>query len=205
MPKLHEPLEGGTGMFVQQGIIKEFELNENANDQFQKDFDYIMTVEVEGKEGETYDKKIFVSGKLYKDGSIPTNWTHLLLACGIMDNPDKDIIVDQFGTGQYSEELRDFFVGKSIKFLNYVSGTYEKDGQTRPSYRVWNGNGKGFNYKNTWDMNTSDADIVKEFEKKLTDTYAPKYTPNVIDELNNNSSSETDDDLPPASSDDDLL
>jgi len=186
------------GVFITTGKITDVEVGQKFEG---NDFAFNLIVTSESKDGNEYEKTIFVNGKLWKNATIPLNWSNLLYACGI-ENVKGDLqekIVDDFSKGILSEELKKFFIGKEIKYLNYVSGTYEDgNGVEKPSYKVWNGNGEGFNYPNTWDVNTPNEDIIAAFEAKVDGDYPPNYTPEVLEELGKETgdkTSEEDDDL----------
>jgi hypothetical protein len=189
------------GVFITKGKITDVEVGQKFED---NDFAFNLTVTSETKDGNEYEKTIFINGKLWKNSTIPLNWSNLLYACGINDVKGElqEKIVDDFSKGILTEELKEFFIGKEIKYLNYVSGTYEdKDGVEKPSYKIWNGNGEGFNYPNTWDVNTPNEDIIAAFEAKLDGNYPPNYTPEVLEELEGNSGSKASND----DDDDDLI
>ena len=148
---------------------------------------------------------MFVAGNLWKDDSIPRNWTYLLEACGILDAEGYEDIVNDFGTGQLTDRLKNFFIGKKIKTLQFVNKTYTgEDGIEKPSYTFWNMNADGFNYPNLWSIETDNEVIIKEFEKKCNSNYPPPYHPEILDELKKGEEKETDDEYQPAT-DDELM
>jgi len=117
----------------------------------------------------------------------------LLYAVGIKSLDEETIgeVVDSFAIGVLTDEIKDLFIGKRIKFLNFVSGTYtNEEGIEKPSYKVWNGNGEGFDYANTWDVNTDNEEIIKLFKEKLESNNPPNYTPEVLKEFEENSNSD---------------
>jgi len=211
MAKMFKQSEGGNGIFVNKATIVNFEVNENASDAFESDFDFLMTLEFEkkteeGETPETYEKKMFISGKLWKDQTIPKNWTDLLIACGFEDL-EQELqfkIMDDFARGVASKELQQLMFGTKINTLQFVSGTYEKDGVDKPSYKFWNMNGVGFRYPNLWDAEIKV--VYAEFQKKLKDDYAPPYTPEVLEVPMTESEAKAEEDSPTGGmADEDLI
>lgn len=207
MAKLSQPGEGGgkEGIFIQDAKIVNIKINPNkGTGEHPKEIDYILDLEFQKNEGdETYTKMMFLSGNLYKkNGNVPVNLSYFLLAVGINDLPeaDYDKVVDDFSQGIESNELKNLVIGKTIKTLQFVSGTYTADnGEEKPSYRFWNCMGEGFNYPNCYAVETPNEDVIKTFEEKCEGQYPPKFTPEVLEQKN--------DDLPAheMDSDEDLL
>lgn len=178
MPKLFENT-GGEGIFVSEAKITEVKVNDEPG-QYPKDINYIFKVMKKVNDDE-YPATVFISGNVMKNDSLSPSITSLLVSCGIHNMPNKETIVDLFSKSSDSPIVTNFFVGKTIKILSYVSGTYTANGEVKPSYKIWDGRQQGFaNTVNTYDVNTPNEDIVKAFTKQLKTTYPPKYTPEVL-------------------------
>lgn len=185
MAKLFSPSGMLDGVFVQKCTISNLETNPNSNSPFKKQIDLILTITVEREDGEAYEKKHFLSGNLMgQDKSIPPNLTDFLRAIDILGHPNKDDIVEAFSNSVVTEELRSLAIGKQIKLLSFVSGTYTAaDGTEKPSYRYWDGRQQGFRgLVPTYNVLTPDSEIVEAFKKTLTSKYPPKYTPEVLEQ-----------------------
>lgn len=185
MAKLFEPSGMMDGVFVQKCTIVNIETNPNMNSEFKKQIDFILTVSVEKDDGNTFEKKHFLSGNLMgQDKSIPPHLTHFLYAIDILGHPNKDAIIDAFSNSVVTEELKQLAIGKQIKLLSYVSGIYTgQDGVERPSYKYWDGRQQGFRgLVATYNVLTPDEQIIEAFKKALKSNYPPKYTPEVLEQ-----------------------
>lgn len=185
MAKLFEPSGMLDGVFVQKCTITNLETNPNLNSQFKKQIDLIVTVSMEKEDGSTFERKHFLSGNLMgQDKSIPPHLTDFLYAIDILGHPNKEAIIEAFSNSVVTDELKQLAIGKQIKLLSYVSGTYDAaDGTARPSYKYWDGRQQGFRgLVATYNVLTPDEQIVTAFKKTLSSTYPPKYTPEVLEQ-----------------------
>lgn len=172
------------GIFIQTGTI--INIEPSVDSQYPKNVDYVLTLQFTKEEGEPYQKKHFLNGNLMgKDQSLPPHLTFFLTAIGIETLAEEEMnkIVDAFASSEDSRELKDLAIGKDIKILQFVSGTYtNSEGEQKPSYKFWNGQQKGFrNLIPIFSVETENKDILEAFKLKLTDSYKPKYTPEVLD------------------------
>jgi len=183
MPKLYDPSQAGeSGVFVKTAKIKDIEVN--ADSTFPKDMDYIITLEMENKEGEPYEKMMFFSANVWqKDdpakAQFPPSVSALFRAVGVDTLPD---VMNSFYAHDDMELVKEHFVGKEIKVLSYVSGTYDSNGEERPNYRFWTGNNIDPRIKvNIFDIRSEDSDIIAAFMKTVKSSkYPPKFTPEVL-------------------------
>lgn len=197
MAKLFNPedIQGGNGIFVTQVKITDVRVND-APSQFSKEIDYIFDIENE-YDGQTYKNSMFVSGNNLKaagDVSLPEYLSNLLKACGIMTQPNMNSIVDAFSSCSQNPVLVSFFVGKEIKILKYVSGTYpSKDGGEKPNYKIWNAIQGGFGKKiNPYDIKTPNNQIIEAFLAQVKNKKSKiKYTPEVLEETETSNGSDS--------------
>ena len=181
MAKLFKESAGAEGIFISEGVIKEIKPNDNPG-QYPKDINYMLTLEIAKEDGSTFERGIFLSGNLFKNGDIPPNLSHFLYAIGIEEEPNQGLLLDAFCASEDNALLKQFCLNKRIKILSFVSGTYESNGETKPSYRVWDGRQKGFkNLVNVWDVKTENKTIIKKFFEQMDTDYPPKYTPEVLE------------------------
>jgi hypothetical protein len=124
---------------------------------------------------------MFIGGNPTKADTLPKNLSKLMEALGIMEDENADNILDAFGKGEDAEIVKNFFKGKMLKTLSFVSGTYSKDGSTKPSYKYWNGMSDK-KFFNPWSIDTDDEVILEAFMEEVNKKtkYSPKYTPEVL-------------------------
>jgi len=182
----NEQLEGGNGVYINDAEIIDIQNSTQPADK-QKDIDLVLELKFpkkkeEGKEQEYYTKKMFLSGNIYKNGNIPINLTNFLYAVGIANDENLEKIVEDFSTSTITKELKNLVIGKVIKTLQFVSGTYTANGIEKPSYKFWNMQGKGFKFANLFDVTTDNKVVMAEFKLKCEDeNYPLSYTPEVLE------------------------
>lgn len=179
------------GVYISNAVIKEVLVNNNLG-QYQKDFNYIFKLEKKVNE-DIYLVTLFVTGKLYKDTSIPFHFTCLLRACGIEEYPNKNELIDIFSKGEIHPKLIEFFTNKEIKITVFVND-YRKDNPSKLNYKVWDGR-QDFSKEmvNIYDVNTPNEDIIKAFQKALKSEYPPLYTPDLLsDKIEENEKTKVD-------------
>ena len=123
--------------------------------------------------GNFYEKKGTNEGKV----NIPLTILRLFKVFDVdskLTDEEGDAVYDALKAGEFPVIVLPMIEGKELKILEYIAGTYESDGATRPSYRKWNRV-----YKPTED-GMKDA-FLAEFEKT---GYPRNYTPEVIKDFN---------------------
>jgi len=191
MAKLYEETGSSNGLYVQEYSIKDV-ISNSLVSQFPKDIDFIFVLETQiGEDNRTIERKHYVSGNLFKDKSIPPNLTDLLYACGIDEEVNKELIIEQFANSNLSQELKNFFIGKRIKLLSFVSGTYNSGGLEKASYKQWTGIQGLRNRINPFSLLSPNDKIIEAFKKQLNTSYPPAYTPEVLAELEEKSQLES--------------
>lgn len=177
------------GVFISTSKI--IAIEKNVSGKQSKDIDFTLHVVSNNK----IEKRIYLSGNLYKNGDIPIHLSYLLIALGIENETEQEQeqLVNDFATSDITKRLVDFILGKNIRTLSYVSGTYTNaSGVESPSYKTWNMSGEGFSFPNLWDLvNTTDEEVIKAFEDKCSGAYPVKYTPEVLEEHNTDSKDNT--------------
>lgn len=189
MAELFDPTKsvGGNGIFVEKGVIIDLQSNDDNNSQYKKDVDLKVTIQFSRNDtGEPYQKIFFLAGNLMGEKkNIPPHISFFLYNLGISEigMEESKAITEALASNVVTNSLKDLAMGKEIKMLSYISGTYTKDGATKPSYKFWNGMQEGLrNLINPFDPNTSDEEVIKAFMKKVNSKYPPKYTPEILDE-----------------------
>lgn len=171
--KRDENVGGGNGVFISEGVVKSiipcdlFEKKEGNT------MHYVVVVDVQKYESEeTFEKKLLLTGKMWKKGQTPTHIANMMYALELESGKVPDSDIDAFlDENKISKAIAKQVVGKKIKFVDYRSSdTYDKDGVTKYSTKTWNGaqpfktkDGKDWKAVDTFDVNTDNKKIYEAF------------------------------------------
>lgn len=168
--------EGGGGSAIMDGVFlkdvkivdvmtrEEFNKSKGWDaPQYPKTIDFV----VKYQDGD-YTKELLINGNVFSNGSLPQHISSFLVAIGILENENKEGMIESLANGLLPNSLVEMAKGKTIKVVEYV--------KTSGYYEAWNGIQDGFNSLiNVFDISTESEDIKNAFKKKLDSKYPPKY------------------------------
>jgi len=129
-------------------------ITETNNNYYSKDGIRINDYKIKDIIADENNKKIYFTFEntyrryyfdIFYNNMISYKFKNICLKLGITEvRIDKDMIVN-----------KNDFIGKSLRLLEYVNGTYKKDGNEYPNYIFWN---RAYNAKDSYEK------IVEEFK-----------------------------------------
>lgn len=130
-------ISGSTGIKITDGVFSEKKKIRSLKDLSGQEHQYIKKVfdcrlVIEFEDGRNFD----IFGNFKRNGNVVEGWGGAFVLALLFENVGEHAELD--ANFRFKKTDLKKLIGKEIVIVNYTSGTYEKDGQTRQSYSNWN-------------------------------------------------------------------